>query len=341
MDRYQRAQKRQKVSSDNILNYFGIQGPCDCIIASTDGENNLMDQFKEVSTQVTFENSVDKNFIFSCEFVGSDVCTQATIPNNYFNLTSSVQHKSCGPDSLQVNSCLSCNKFHGFDCIKDESQLKDLTGVTFKVFNLLLSFLSDSNKNLLDIKSKLLLFLIKIKLGIQFSALSVFFKISRRTASRIFFKLLDVLCSKTKHLIFWPDKYSITQTLPDSFKINYPNCRCIIDCTEIKVEQPSTVEQRVYLYSSYKSCFTVKTLVSVTPNGMILFLSKCYGGRTSDSFITNDSGFLEKLESGDEVLADKGFPGIKTECANNNSILVMPPILHIVDFQKKFLKHIV
>jgi len=95
-------------------------------------------------------------------------------------LASSVQDKSCGPDSLQVDSCLSCNKFHGFDCIKDGNQLNDLTGVTFKVFNLLLLFLSDSNKNLLDIKSQLLLFLTKIKLGITFSALSVFFKISPR-----------------------------------------------------------------------------------------------------------------------------------------------------------------
>ncbi|CAI6375069.1 unnamed protein product [Macrosiphum euphorbiae] len=314
MDRYQRA---QKVTSDNILHSVGIQDHCDYIITSTDEGNNLMNQFKEVSTQVAFENSVNKNFVFSCEFVGSDVCTQATIQKNCFNLASSVQDKSCGPDSLQVDSCLSYNKFHGFDCIKDENQLKDLTGVTFKVFNLLLPFLSDSNKNLLDIKSQLLLFLIKIKLGITFSALSVFLKISRRTASKIFFKLFDVICSKTKNFIFWPDKYSITQTLPNSFKINYPNCRCIIDCTEIKVEQPSTVEQCVYLYSTYKSCYTVKTLVAV-PNGMISFLSKCYGGRTSDSFITNDSGFLEKLEPGDEVLADKGFPGIKTECENNN-----------------------
>jgi len=275
MNRYHRAQKRQKVSSDNVLHYVDINEHSDSSITSTDEGNNLVDQFKEVSIQVAFDHSVDKNFIFSCEFVSSDVCTQATIPSNNFNLVSSaVEHKSCGPDSLQVDSCLSCNKFHGFDCIKDENQLKDLAGVKFKVFNLLLSFLSDSNKNLLDIKNQLLLFLIKIKLGITFSALSVFFKISRRTASRIFFKLLDVLCSKTKHFIFWPDKYSITQTLPDSFKINFPNCRCIIDCTEIKVEQPSTVEQRVYLYSSYKSCYTVKTLVAITPNGMISFLSK-------------------------------------------------------------------
>ncbi|CAI6359155.1 unnamed protein product [Macrosiphum euphorbiae] len=53
-----------------------------------------------------------------------------------------------------------------------------------------------------------------------------------------------------------------------------------------------------------------------------------YGGRSSDSFITNDSGFLSILEPGDQILADKGFPGIKTNCENNNTILVMPPILH-------------
>jgi len=41
------------------------------------------------------------------------------------------------------------------------------------------------------------------------------------------------------------------------------------------------------------------------------------------------------LEPGDEVLADKGFPGIKTECENNNSILVIPPILYNCRFSKE------
>jgi len=62
--------------------------------------------------------------------------------------------------------------------------------------------------------------------------------------------------------------------------------------------------------------------------GWISFLSKVYGSRSSDSFITNDSGFLNKLEPGDQVLADKGFPGIKPGVEGHNSILVMPPILH-------------
>lgn len=47
---------------------------------------------------------------------------------------------------------------------------------------------------------------------------------------------------ETKNFIFLPDKSTILSTLPESFKINYPTYRCIIDCTEIKTEQPNVVE---------------------------------------------------------------------------------------------------
>lgn len=186
-----------------------------------------------------------------------------------------------------------------------------LTGTTFSVFNFLLSFFKNqTNINSVKKGDRLLLFLMKIKLGISYSAISVLFKINPTTVSRIFIECLNLLCEKTKDFIFWPDKYSISQCLPNAFKINYPKCRCIIDCTEVKVEQPSSVQQRIYLYSRYKSTYTIVTfLVAITPSGMISFVSKCYDGRSSDSFITNDSGFLQKLDPGYGVLADKGFPG--------------------------------
>jgi len=98
------------------------------------------------------------------------------------------------------------------------------------------------------------------------------------------------------------------------------------------VEQPNTVEQRVYLYSRYKGGYTITFLVAITPNGMVSFVSKCYDGRSSDSFITNDCGFLSLLEPGDEVIADKGFPGIKTNCDQQNAILIMPPFLYNAKF---------
>jgi len=65
---------------------------------------------------------------------------------------------------------------------------------------------------------------------------------------------------------------------------------------------------------------------------MVCFVSKCYGGRASDSYITNDSGFMVNIEPWDIILADKGFPEIRTECENSSGIMVMPLILHIGRF---------
>jgi len=48
----------------------------------------------------------------------------------------------------------------------------------------------------------------------------------------------------------------------------------------------------------------------------------------ASSVINNDSGLLNLLEPGDQVMADKGFPGIKTSVNEKNSILVMPPFMH-------------
>lgn len=79
------------------------------------------------------------------------------------------------------------------------------------------------------------------------------------------------------------------------------------------------------MYSHYKGTYTLKFLLGISPNGVVTFLSKAFGGRTSDSRLTVDSGFLELLQPGDCVLADKGFPTIKTTLAEKKVVLVMPP----------------
>ena len=44
-------------------------------------------------------------------------------------------------------------------------------------------------------------------------------------------------------------------------------------------------------------------MVGITPTGFISFLPSCYGGQTSDKFITRDSGFYDLLlERVDEVI---------------------------------------
>ena len=46
-----------------------------------------------------------------------------------------------------------------------------------------------------------------------------------------------------------------------------------------------------------------EVLVGITPCGAVSFLSKCWGGRVSDKELTLNSGFLDHLEYGDQVIS--------------------------------------
>ena len=51
----------------------------------------------------------------------------------------------------------------------------------------------------------------------------------------------------------------------------------------------------------------MKVLIAVAPTGAITFISKAWTGRVSDKVITQKCGFLDHIEYGDVVLADRGF----------------------------------
>ena len=60
------------------------------------------------------------------------------------------------------------------------------------------------------------------------------------------------------------------------------------------------------------------------PCGIITFISKAYGGRISDSQLTVDSGFIEKIRPGDGVMSDKGFPTIEEDLVKRRGFSIMP-----------------
>ena len=68
----------------------------------------------------------------------------------------------------------------------------------------------------------------------------------------------------------------------------------------------------------------MKFLIGIAPSGFITFISDCYGGRTTDRFICNDSNFYNLLEAGDEIMADRGFQ-IKEDLLHYYCTLSIPP----------------
>ena len=83
----------------------------------------------------------------------------------------------------------------------------------------------------------------------------------------------------------------------------------------------------------------MKFLVGISPAGVISFVSDAWGGKTSDRQIVIDSGLLELLESGDNVMTDKGFT-IKDLLRDKGCTLNIPRLILRVSFHfKKYSIH--
>lgn len=164
----------------------------------------------------------------------------------------------------------------------------------------------------------------KLRLGLSNYDLGFRFCIHETTVSRIITKWVQLMDIRLSPLILWPDREQLQKTMPWCFRTQYGlNVTAIIDCFEIFIEKPGDLMSKAATWSTYKHYNTVKYLISVTPQGTVNFISKGYGGRVSDQFITENSGYLAKLSPGDVVLADRGF-NVKESLAYMGATLNIP-----------------
>ena len=96
--------------------------------------------------------------------------------------------------------------------------------------------------------------------------------------------------------------------MPFCFRVHYGlRVTAIIDCFELFIEKPTNLLAKSCTWSQYKHHNTAKYLIAISPQGVITYISKGWGGRVSDKHITENSSFLKNILPGDLVLADRGF----------------------------------
>jgi DDE superfamily endonuclease/Helix-turn-helix of DDE superfamily endonuclease len=212
-----------------------------------------------------------------------------------------------------------------------DKECKFFTGLSLSVFHSLVSSMapfakprmSVTSRRGLDVSDQLLLVLMKLRLGVLHMDLAHRFGISCSSVSNMFAFWIPVMADKLKDAVIWLSRDTIRATMPTSFRKLYPRTTCIIDCSEIFIQRPHSLYSRATTYSNYKSHNTAKFLIGIAPTGSIMFVSNSYGGRASDRYIVNDSGFLKYLMPGDEVMADRGFT-IETDLLPYGVSLNMP-----------------
>lgn len=171
--------------------------------------------------------------------------------------------------------------------------------------------------------------LMRLRLGLLLEDLSVRFHVSVGTCSTIFNRWLDYLDKTLSFLVKWPQRQNIIYTMPLKFQLKYPKCRVIIDCTEIRTETPCSLQLKSLLYSDYKSHMTWKSLIGISPAGIVTFVSDLYPGSISDKQITKKCGIIDLCEEGDAIMADKGF--LISDLTTPKGVeLIIPP------FKKKY-----
>ena len=295
-----------------------------------ESEDDLMVQLYQSEYEVCelqFENEVLQSHNLELEKEAE------TWKENYYECFQSLEvYKTAYTNSLhsmfQLDVLRKTQQFGACFILNDDEKTQFYTGLpSYTVFQTLFTVLKPCAKKEITPKCSMIdeffLTLTKLRLGLLHKDISYRMSVSEALVSKIFHKWIDLMYRELRQLITWPDRETLRENLPFCFRRHYINVVSIIDCFEIFIERPSSLEARAATYSQYKKHNTVKFLIGISPTGSISFLSKAWGGRVSDKVITQKSGFLDNICYRDVVMADRGF-NIADDLAVRSACLEIP-----------------
>ena len=110
--------------------------------------------------------------------------------------------------------------------------------------------------------------MMRMRLNLDFHDFAYRFSVCQVTASRTFYKVVDVLYYRMKGFIVWPERHILQHRVPLAVQqVVGKTVTAIIDCFEIKIEKPSNPEAQCQTWFSYKQRNTIKYLIGITHQG--------------------------------------------------------------------------
>ena len=167
------------------------------------------------------------------------------------------------------------------------------------------------------------MFLCRVRQGVNEQDLAVKFNVSQATVSRVLLTWVNYLYFMLGSLPVWCSRKTVDNEMPECFRKTYPKTCVILDCTEIRVQTPSSKVLNSETYSNYKGHTTFKSLVGITPFGAVSFVSSLYTVCISDKEITHRSGIIDLIG---DVMVDQGLL-IQDLLTKKKASILIPPFL--------------
>ncbi|XP_067833172.1 uncharacterized protein [Heptranchias perlo] len=162
---------------------------------------------------------------------------------------------------------------------------------------------------------QLVMTMMGLRLHLSMQDFAYCFGVSSSTVSRIFSTVINIMHVRLHFLIRWPTRDELIKTMPMVVRVNFgTKVEVIIDCFEVFIDRPSNLVACEQMWSNYKHHSTITFLIEITPQDVISFVSKAWGGRVSDKHLTENCEFLNNFLPGELILADRGFDIIGMLC---------------------------
>jgi hypothetical protein len=151
--------------------------------------------------------------------------------------------------------------------------------------------------------------MIRLRTGMTEEHVAWLFGVGQSTVSRVFEMWLMHMHVSFQVCFPPPDakmrQHSCPKEFVAKFKTNYAY---IVDCSDLEMKVGSDPQIQHATWSDYHHLNGAKFLGAITPCGAFAHSSKAYPARATDNAVTELlCGFLEFLEKGDTIVADKGF----------------------------------